>query len=94
KEYEMVVRRLYELAPSSELAEQVAVYLFKEGKENEAIEKFNEAIEMETDADKKGSLCLNIARILRSQNKFSQSRTYAYKALDYKPSWGEPYLLI
>ena len=45
---------------------------------------------METDADKKGSLCLNIARILRSQNKFSQSRTYAYKALDYKPSWENP----
>ena len=32
KEYEMVVRRLYELAPSSELAEQVAVYPLRRAK--------------------------------------------------------------
>jgi tetratricopeptide (TPR) repeat protein len=92
--YKKVLNRLYEMKPTSEMAEQIAVQLFKEGKESEAIAKFNEAIELESDMDKKGSLCLNIAKILRSQNKFSQSRTYAYKALDYKPNWGEPYILV
>jgi tetratricopeptide (TPR) repeat protein len=92
--YSRVMKRLYELKPSADLAEQMGVSLFKEGKESEAIQLFNEAIDLETDMEKKGLLCLNIAKILRTQNKFSQARTYAYKALEYKSDWGAPYILI
>jgi tetratricopeptide (TPR) repeat protein len=94
EEYIKVVKRLYELKPSSELAEQIGVLLFNEGKEDEAIAIFNQAVELETDPEKKGELCLNVAKILRTQKKFSNARTYAYKALDYKPNWGAPYILI
>lgn len=37
---------------------------------------------------------MNIAKILKSQGKFSQSRTYAYKAAEYRSDWGAPYMLI
>jgi len=94
EEYEKVVLRLFELKPSSELAEQIAVNLFNAGKESEAIDMFNKAVELEQDQEKKGELCLNVAKILRTQKKFSSARTYAYKALEFKPDWGAPYILI
>lgn len=92
--YLTVLKQLHTLEPSAGTAEQLAILLFKEGKDTEAIEMFNNAIALETDNNKKGDWCMNIARILRQQGKFSQARTYAYKTLDYKPNWGAPYMLI
>ena len=92
--YFTVLRQLHKLNPSSSTAEQMAILLFKEGKEAEAIEMFNNAIALETDVNQKAEWCLNIAKIFKSQGKFSQSRTYAYKTLEFRPDWGAPYMLI
>lgn len=92
--YFTVLRQLYVLEPTAQTAEQIAVALYKEGKENDAIDMFNNAIGLETDNGKKADWSLNIAKILKSQGKFSQSRTYAYKAAEYRSDWGAPYMLI
>lgn len=92
--YNTVLHQLYKLDPTAQTAELIAVALYKEGKENEAIEMFNNAIGLETDNIKKAEWSMNIARILRSQGKYAQARTYAYKALEFKPDWGAPYMLI
>ncbi|MFN3938959.1 MAG: hypothetical protein ACK4IY_00140 [Chitinophagales bacterium] len=92
--YLNVLKQLHTLNPSPGTAEQLAILLFKEGKETEAIEMFNNAISLEADNNKKADWCLNIARILRQQGKYSQARTYAYKTLEFKPDWGAPYMLI
>lgn len=89
-----VLKQLHALNPTPQTAEQIAIVLFKEGKETEAIAMFNDAISLETDVEQKATWCLNIAKILKSQGKFSQSRTYAYKTLEFKPEWGAPYMLI
>ena len=42
----------------------------------------------------KANYCFSIARLLHKQNKFSQSRTYAQRAIQLKPNFGAPYILI
>ena len=53
-----------------------------------------EAIELETDASKKGKTAFSIAQILYSKGNISGCRQYCNTALKYTPSMGRAYLLI
>lgn len=69
--------------------------LYKEEKFEEAIAKYEEAIEMEEDDIKKGEYHFSIASIqFRKLGQKSSARASAYKAAELKPNWGRPYLLI
>ncbi|RMG86949.1 MAG: hypothetical protein D6714_03245 [Bacteroidetes bacterium] len=75
--------------------------LYKEGKYDEAVQKYNEAIEMEmakgkeADKEKLGDYYFALAVIkFRKQKSYAQAREYARKAAKYKPNWGQPYMLI
>ena len=62
---------------------------------SEAISCLEEAIEEEEDQEKKATYTLLVAKIYYAHLKnFSKARTYARKAGQIKPNWGEPYLLI
>lgn len=69
--------------------------LYKENKYPEAIAKYREALEAETDDQKKASYYFSIASIQgRKLNQYGQARTNAYNAAKLRPDWGRPYMLI
>lgn len=72
-----------------------AATLQQEGKYAEAVEKYKEAIEKETDNDKKAQFYYSVAYIQTYQfGQYSTARENARKAASLKSGWGKPYILI
>ena len=64
-------------------------------KYSEAVSSFQKAITEEDDVEKKADYALVIAKIYYSHLRdFSKSREFALLATTFKPSWGEPHILI
>ncbi|MCB0638460.1 MAG: hypothetical protein KDC54_17645, partial [Lewinella sp.] len=61
-----------------------------------AIEKFQEAADMETaDMERKGTILLLIAKIYYvHKRQYGTARNFAQQAADVRSGWGEPYILI
>lgn len=69
--------------------------LYDEGDYEGAIEKYNEAIEKETEDEKKAEYYFGIASIqFRQLDKYGEARANARKAAQLKSDWGRPYMLI
>jgi hypothetical protein len=69
--------------------------LYDKGDFTGAIEKYKEAIDKETEDEKKAEYYFGIASIqFRQLNKYSVARDNARKAAKLKPNWGRPYMLI
>ncbi len=65
------------------------------GNFKEAVNRYDEAIEMETDIDKKASYLFSKASIqFRKLKQYSSARATAYEAAKVKPNYGRPYMLI
>lgn len=82
-----------------ELEEKNPAYAAKkrydEGKFEEAAEKYKEAIEKETDDEKKAQYYFALASIqFRKLENYSDARESARKAIEYRSDWGRPYMLI
>ena len=84
----------YELNKTSNAALGKAAKLLKSGDTDGAMKYLQEAIELETDATKKGKTAFSIAQILYSKGNISGCRQYCNTALRYIPSMGRAYLLI
>ena len=73
----------------------VAKDLYDQGDYSGAIAKYKEAIDSETDNEKKASYWFSIASIqFRKLKQYSTARSSALKAADLKSGWGRPYMLI
>jgi tetratricopeptide (TPR) repeat protein len=69
--------------------------LFDEGKYEEAIDKYMEAIEQSDSNDDKASYWFSIASIqFRKLGRYATARESAQKATKYRSNWGRPYMLI
>lgn len=69
--------------------------LFDEGKYDEAIDKYMEAIDQAESDEDKGGYWFAIASIqFRKQGKYVTARESALKAAKLKKGWGRPYMLI
>lgn len=69
--------------------------LLAEGNYREAAECYAERAQNESDPERAAKFMLTSAKIYYGELKqFSKARSAAYKALEYKSNWGEPYLLI
>ena len=66
----------------------------KNGKINQAINYYKKAISLSDKAYDKAKIYYKLARLAEKRGQKSQARTYAYKALEFKPSMGGAYLLI
>ncbi|MCR5315068.1 MAG: hypothetical protein K6E52_04155 [Bacteroidaceae bacterium] len=84
----------YELNKTPSAALGKAAKLLKAGDTDGAMKYLQEAIELETDASKKGKTAFSIAQILYSKGNISGCRQYCNTALKYTPSMGRAYLLI
>ncbi len=68
---------------------------YDDGKYQEAISKYRQAIEDETDHKKKATMLFAIASIeFRKLSLYSKARSTAYEAAKLNPNWGRPYMLI
>jgi len=69
--------------------------LAKEGKYQEAAAKYKEAINKESDPEKKAQFLYALASIQFAHlNQYSKARANALKAGNLKKGWGKPYILI
>ena len=89
-----LVELLHNLNPSANSAYYLGLLNDKKGNVNEALEFYNESIELETDNIKKARILYKIASKFKKSNQFSKSRSYARKALNYQPSMGSAYYLL
>ncbi|MFZ1749073.1 MAG: hypothetical protein WAU01_02730 [Saprospiraceae bacterium] len=68
---------------------------YEAGRYQEAISKYREAMQDETDNEKKATYMFGIASIeFRKLSLYSQARSSAYAAAKLNPGWGRPYMLI
>lgn len=88
-----ISEQLHKLNPTAESAYLLGVAAQRANNTAKALEYFNQAAELFTDATKKAKVYYKIATMYGSGNK-TQARTYAKKALAAKPSFGLSYILI
>jgi tetratricopeptide (TPR) repeat protein len=93
--YATVAETLYAKDPSAEAAFGLARLFLKKKDYNKAVEYYKEAIDREEDNTKKGEYLYQLAFVTNAEMKQpQQARTYALEAIQLKPDWGEPYILI
>ncbi len=86
----------YKIKPTETSAYSIAKLLSKKGEYSKAVNYYKKAIELANDSSEdKPKYYLELATILGTKlNNKAEARNYAYKALELKPKWGKPYLLI
>ncbi|MDX1478294.1 MAG: tetratricopeptide repeat protein [Saprospiraceae bacterium] len=67
----------------------------EEGRYQDAIDHYVEYVEKQSDPDRLAKYNLRVGKIYYAHLKnFTRAREYALKALEHKPDWGEPYIMI
>ena len=84
----------HNIEPSSASAYGLGRMYLKSGDINKSIEFFNEAVNLSDDRQQKGEYLYQIAMIHLSQDRFAQARSNALRAIEARPDWGAPYILI
>ena len=82
------------LEPNASTSYYLGIIKSKEGKSTEALEYYNQAIELENDSYEKAKILFRIATKFRKDGLFSKARLYYVKALKFNPSMGKCYLAI
>ena len=82
------------LEPNASTSYYLGIIKSKEGKSTEALEYYNQAIELENDSYEKAKILFRIATKFRKDGLFSRARLYYVKALRFNPSMGKCYLAI
>lgn len=91
EEYNLALRDSLEIANPALAGSRLA----SEGKYREAAEKYTEAIDKETDPERKANYLYALASIQFAElNQYSNARSNALEAARLKPNWGKPYILI
>jgi len=92
--FEKLVVQLDKLEPTFSSKYFLGILNEKKGRINKAIEYYKEAINLSDKAYDKAKIYFKLARLAEKRGQKSQARSYAYKALENKPSMGSAYLLI
>jgi len=93
--YERAAEALYKLEPSVQSAFSLAKLFVTKDQFVKASGYYLEAIKKETDPDKKADYYYQLGVITNSKlNDPQTAKNYALEALNHRPNWGEPYILI
>ena len=84
----------YKLEPSADAAVGIAKQAAKNNDYDKAMQYFEEAANLETDAASKAEDYYFIAVICYEQKNLTKSRQYCLKAIETNPNYGAPYSLI
>jgi tetratricopeptide (TPR) repeat protein len=86
---------LYKLEPSSQAAYNLATLFFKKENYAKSVSYYEEAISNETDAGRKAKYLYELGLIKYTRyDDYNQARELARRAIESKPNWGDPYILI
>ena len=94
KSFNEMYKKLFEIEPSADLAIKIAMCDSDLGNSSESIKYMDKAMELATDKEQKARLAYNAALTYYKQNNYSRAREYANKAINFRPGWGDPYILI
>ncbi|OFX43159.1 MAG: hypothetical protein A2046_02990 [Bacteroidetes bacterium GWA2_30_7] len=87
--------KLFEIEPSAEAALNMARMARKKNEFSKASKFYLQAIESQENADSKSQYYLELADLnFKDLSQYQQARTYALKALEFKPNSGKAYLII
>ncbi|WP_142785177.1 tetratricopeptide repeat protein [Changchengzhania lutea] len=89
-----LVNAYHEISPSANSAYYLGILKDKEGKSNEAIKFYEQAISLQTDKFKKSKLYNRVGLKLKAKGNYGKARSYFRQALALNPSNGRPYLSI
>ena len=89
-----IVQQKNILAPSATTAYYLGTIKDKEGNSSEALQYYNQAIDLESDSYEKAKILFKIATSFRKNGSFSRARSYYTQALSFNPSMGRAYLAI
>ncbi len=89
-----VSESLHAIEPSSSSAYGLARMYLKSQDLDRAVEFYNEAINLEEEADQKGTFYYQLGLIKFNQGKLPEAKTNAQKAIELKSNWGDPYILV
>ena len=89
-----LVNAYHELSPSANSAYYLGLLKDKEGKSNEAIGFYEQAIDLQSDNYEKAKLLYKIASKLKTKRSYGKARNYYRKALAANPSMGKAHLAI
>jgi len=92
--FEKLVVQLDKIQPSYNSAYFLGILNEKHGHINTAVDYYKKAINLSDKAYDKAKIYYKLARLAEKRGQKPQARTYAYKALEFKPSMGSAYLLI
>jgi tetratricopeptide (TPR) repeat protein len=84
----------HKLEPSGSSAYGLARMYLKSGDTDRAIEYYKEAISLTDDNKQKSEYYYQLGLIQLSQQSYVAARSNALKAIDLRPDWGQPYMLI
>jgi tetratricopeptide (TPR) repeat protein len=86
---------LFLLIPSAESAHKLANIHFTRGDYKKAVEFLIEGVTRGEDTEEKANMYYELAYIHYVHIKdFTKSRNYARQAIELRPNWGDPYILI
>lgn len=85
---------LHKIEPSANAARGLAVMCLKNKETDKAIEFYKEAIELETNAEQKGNLYFQLGSVYMANNNYSVARAQFNRAIELRPGWGAPYIMI
>ena len=89
-----LVQQLHTLEPSAKSAFYLGRLADRDGNGSQALEYYNQAAELETNASDKAKVYYSIAENFRKKGSLGKARSYYNKALAEKPSFGVCYLKI
>jgi len=93
--YMKAAESLYKIEPSSKAAFSLARMYAGKNMNTKASTYYSEAIELESDNDKKSAMLLEYADFnMRALKNYSQAKALAIRAASIRPSWGRPWLLL
>ena len=89
-----IVEQKNALEPNADTAFYLGILKDKAGKSSEALNYYNQAVDLESDDFEKSKILYKIATNLKKKGRFGQARTYFMKALKTNPSMGRVHLAI
>lgn len=89
-----MVQQLHSLQPSAASAFYLGRLAEKAGKASEALNYYNQAVELEGDPNRKVGYYTSIAENFRKKGSLGKARSYYRKILEIKPNSGRAYLKI
>lgn len=89
-----IVEQKNMLEPNADTAFYLGILKEKAGQASEALNYYNQAVELETDNFAKSKILFKIATNFKKKGQYGQARSYYMKSLKFNPSLGKAYLAI